>query len=175
MSAALSAAELADLLAHARAALPNAYAPYSDFQVAAAVRDDAGRTHVGVNVENVSYGLAVCAERAAIFTAIAAGARRIEAVAVTSRRLRPISPCGACRQVIREFAAEDAPVASEDADGRLLVTLAGALLPGAFMRDALLPGGLAAGAAGAAGAPSANNANSTTSAVGAIGPADPRP
>jgi cytidine deaminase len=125
--------ELSDLLARARAALPNAYAPYSDFQVAAAVRDETGRTHVGVNVENVSYGLAVCAERAAIFTAVAAGARRIEAVAVTSRRLRPISPCGACRQVIREFAAEDVPVASEDEDGGLVVTSVGALLPGAFM------------------------------------------
>ena len=125
--------ELADLLARARAVLAHAYAPYSDFQVAAAVRDETGRTHVGVNVENVSYGLATCAERAAIFTAIAAGAKRITAVAVTSRRLRPISPCGACRQVIREFAAEEVAVASEDDDGQLVVTTVGALLPGAFV------------------------------------------
>ncbi|HEX4510308.1 MAG TPA: cytidine deaminase [Burkholderiaceae bacterium] len=125
--------EFSDLLARARAALANAYAPYSDFQVAAAVRDETGRTHVGVNVENVSYGLSVCAERAAIFSAIAAGARRIEAVAVVSRRLRPIAPCGACRQVIREFAAEDAPIVSEAEDGGSVVTTAGALLPGAFL------------------------------------------
>lgn len=129
-----SHAELAELLARARAVLANAYAPYSDFQVAAAVRDETGRTHVGVNVENVSYGLAVCAERAAVFAAIAAGAKRIAAVAVTSRRLKPISPCGACRQVLREFAAEDVAVASEDEDGQLTVTTVGTLLPGAFVR-----------------------------------------
>jgi cytidine deaminase len=127
-----TSAELAALVARARDALPHAHAPYSDFQVAAAVLDDAGRVHVGVNVENASYGLTMCAERVAIGTAIAAGARRILAVGVTSRRLRPIAPCGACRQVIHEFADADAPVASDAEDGTLVVATAGELLPGAF-------------------------------------------
>jgi cytidine deaminase len=128
----VSEADLAALLARARSALAHAYAPYSDFQVGAAVIDDAGRVHVGVNVENASYGLTTCAERVAIGAAVAAGARRIRAVAVTARRLHPITPCGACRQVIREFADEDAPVASDAEDGSLVVTTAGELLPGSF-------------------------------------------
>jgi cytidine deaminase len=127
--------ELAALVARARAALPHAYAPYSDFQVAAAVLDDAGRVHVGVNVENASYGLTNCAERVAIGAAIAAGARRILAVGVTARRMHPISPCGACRQVIREFADDDAPVASDAEDGSLVVATAGQLLPGSFVLE----------------------------------------
>ena len=125
--------DLHRLVERARDALPNAHAPYSDFQVAAAVLDDAGHVHVGVNVENASYGLTMCAERVAIGTAIAAGAKRILAVGVTSRRLHPISPCGACRQVIREFADADAPVASDTPDGSLVVITAGELLPGAFL------------------------------------------
>ena len=112
--------------------LPHAHAPYSDFRVAAAVLDEQGRVHLGVNVENASYGLTNCAERVAIGVAVAAGARRILAVGVTAAKLHPITPCGACRQVIREFAAADAPVASDAADGSLVVTTAGALLPGAF-------------------------------------------
>ena len=127
--------ELAALVARARAALPHAYAPYSDFQVAAAVLDDAGRVHVGVNVENASYGLTNCAERVAIGAAIAAGAKRILAVGVTARRMHPISPCGACRQVIREFADDDAPVASDAEDGSLVVATAGQLLPGSFVLE----------------------------------------
>jgi len=123
---------LADLVARARAVLPHAHAPYSDFRVAAAVLDEQGRVHLGVNVENASYGLTNCAERVAIGVAVAAGARRILAVGVTAAKLHPITPCGACRQVIREFAAADAPVASDAADGSLVVTTAGALLPGAF-------------------------------------------
>jgi len=132
MTTAPTPAELAGLVARARDALPHAHAPYSDFQVAAAVLDDAGRVHVGVNVENASYGLTMCAERVAIGAAIAAGAKRILAVGVTSRRMHPIAPCGACRQVIREFASDDAPVASDADDGTLVVATAGELLPGAF-------------------------------------------
>lgn len=124
---------LAELLKRARLALANAHAPYSNFEVGAAVRDEWGRIHVGVNVENVSYGLTICAERAAIFAAVASGARRVTAVAVTARRLHPISPCGACRQVILEFADAATPVASDDEHGNLVVTSAGALLPGAFL------------------------------------------
>lgn len=98
------------LLEAARKSLERAYAPYSRFKVAAAVLDDQGRVHTGVNVENLSYGLSICAERAAIFAAVAAGARRITAVAVTSSAAELLSPCGACRQVIAEFAPPEAPV-----------------------------------------------------------------
>ena len=81
-----------------------AHAPYSKFRVGAAVADEAGRIHVGCNVENASYGLTVCAERNAVAAAVAAGARRIVAVAVASGSRPPASPCGACRQVLAEFA-----------------------------------------------------------------------
>ena len=93
------------LIALAREQLERSYAPYSGFHVAAAVVDDRGRVFTGVNVENVSYGLSMCAERAAIFAAVAAGARRITALAVAASGADLLSPCGACRQVVAEFAA----------------------------------------------------------------------
>ncbi|MGD0814263.1 MAG: cytidine deaminase [Verrucomicrobiota bacterium] len=93
------------LLKHARAAMKCAYAPYSNFQVGAAVLLRDGRIFTGCNVENASYGLTICAERNAIFAAVAASAGKpaIVAVAVVNRRGVPCSPCGACRQVIAEF------------------------------------------------------------------------
>ncbi len=93
------------LLRLARTALKNAYAPYSDFQVGAAILLKDGRTFTGCNVENASYGLTICAERNAIFAAVAASKKKpvIIAVAVVNRRGVPCSPCGACRQVIAEF------------------------------------------------------------------------
>jgi cytidine deaminase len=85
--------------------MKNAYAPYSKFQVGAAVLLHDGRIFTGCNVENASYGLTICAERNAIFAAVAASAKKpaIVAVAVVNRRGIPCSPCGACRQVIAEF------------------------------------------------------------------------
>ncbi len=132
-SAAIPEDRLADLVARARSVLDRAHAPYSDFRVAAAVLDEQGRVHLGINVENASYGLTMCAERVAIGAAIAAGAKRIRAVGVTAQKLHPITPCGACRQVIREFADADAPVASDAADGKLVIATAGELLPAAFL------------------------------------------
>jgi len=89
----------------ARAAMKHAYAPYSDFQVGAAILLGDGRVFTGCNVENASYGLTICAERNAVFAAVAASARKPEilAVAVVNRRGVPCSPCGACRQVLAEF------------------------------------------------------------------------
>jgi cytidine deaminase len=93
------------LLQRARIAMKSAYAPYSKFQVGAAVLLGDGRIFTGCNVENASYGLTICAERNAIFAAVAASAKKpaIAAVAVVNRRGVPCSPCGACRQVIAEF------------------------------------------------------------------------
>ena len=91
------------LLAAARAVRARAHAPYSRFRVGAAVLDERGRIHAGCNVENASYGLTVCAERNAIAAAVAAGARRILAVAVVSSDA--VTPCGACRQVIAQLAS----------------------------------------------------------------------
>lgn len=80
-----------------------AHAPYSQFQVGAALLASDGRVFTGCNVENLSYGLTMCAERVAIGAAIAAGANQFEAVAVVADTGVPISPCGACRQVLAEF------------------------------------------------------------------------
>lgn len=99
----------AELEARARAVQPRAYAPYSKFRVGAAVRVS-GAIHEGVNVENASYPLTVCAERNAIAAAVCAGDRALEAVAVCSDASPPSSPCGGCRQVLLEFAADPAAV-----------------------------------------------------------------
>jgi cytidine deaminase len=123
----------ADLLARARAAAAAAHAPYSNFRVGAAVRAG-GVVYTGCNVENASFGLTICAERVAVFAAIAAGARRIDALAVACIDADPtaaagsLMPCGACRQVMAEFAGPDLPV-HVDRAGRF--TLA-ELLPQAF-------------------------------------------
>jgi cytidine deaminase len=94
-----------DLEARARAAQQRAYAPYSKFHVGAAIQMD-GRVFDGVNVENASYPLSVCAERNAVAAAIVAGARGLEAVVVCTDASPPSSPCGGCRQVLLEFAKD---------------------------------------------------------------------
>jgi cytidine deaminase len=125
--------DLDDLLAAARDAARSAYCPYSNFHVGAAVRAG-GRVYTGANVENASYGLTVCAERTAAFAAVLDGATRIEAIAVAcvdapeGSGPEGLMPCGACRQVLAEFAGPETPVAV-DRVGRM--TLAD-LLPLAF-------------------------------------------
>jgi cytidine deaminase len=101
----LTAAERDLLLEKAKSALTNAYAPYSKFQVGAALLTEAGNVYTGCNVENASYGLTNCAERTAIFSAVTAegSGMHIRAIAVWSNPEGPCSPCGACRQVIFEF------------------------------------------------------------------------
>jgi cytidine deaminase len=94
-----------ELLAAAREARRHAYAPYSGYAVGAAVYGEDGRIFAGANVENASYGLTVCAERVAILRAVSEGVRRIQAMVVVTRDGG--TPCGACRQVLAEFADED--------------------------------------------------------------------
>jgi cytidine deaminase len=120
------------LLVAARAVRRRAHAPYSNFTVGAAVLDERGRVHVGCNVENASYGLTVCAERHAVAAAVAAGARRIRAVAVTSGSRPPATPCGACRQVLAELGSPDTAVIIAGPTGAGDTTTLGALLPRAF-------------------------------------------
>ena len=87
----------------AKAARKNAYVPYSHFAVGAAVRAKDGRVFTGCNIENASYGLTVCAERNAIFAAVKEGVRDFETLLVTADTEGPVSPCGACRQVMAEY------------------------------------------------------------------------
>ena len=118
------------LLAIARECLPRSYSPYSAFPVAAAVVDDDGRIFTGVNVENASYGLTMCAERVAIFNAIAAGAKKLRALALTSDSSRAVMPCGACRQVLAEFG--EMAVESWGTGGAVARWSVAELLPGQF-------------------------------------------
>ena len=105
-----------ELLQAAQAARLRAYAPYSRFPVGAAVRTASGTIYQGCNIENVSYGLTNCAERTAIFAAVAAGEQRLQAIAVVANTPEPTAPCGACRQVMVEFGIETIIMANTRGD-----------------------------------------------------------
>ena len=119
------------LVAAARDVRANAYAPASRFLVGAALLTDDGRTFVGCNVENASYGLTICAERAAVCAAVAAGARRVVAVAIVTGRAEPVRPCGGCRQVLAEFGPDMQVVLAGSGEAVVTTTLA-KLLPEPF-------------------------------------------
>ena len=119
------------LVRSARTARARAYAPYSRFRVGAAVRAH-GRVFLGANVENASYGLTLCAERAAVAAAVLAGARRLEALAVASSTSPPTPPCGMCLQALSEFAGPDLKVFLAGGGGRVLTATLGELLPRGF-------------------------------------------
>ena len=117
----------------AASARRRAYAPYSRFLVGAAVQAG-GRVFAGCNVENASYGLTVCAERAAVAGAVAGGARRLEAVAVASGTAPPTPPCGMCLQTLAELGGPALPVVLVGKGGAREETTLGELLPRAFGR-----------------------------------------
>ena len=124
-------AKIEELAAAARAVREHAYAPYSQFKVGSALLSGSGAIYTGCNVENASYGLTVCAERNAIFAAVAAGEREIKAIAIVTQSPEPAAPCGACRQVLIEFAA-DIPVILENTDGIRRIQSLNALFPMRF-------------------------------------------
>ena len=128
---------LDELKRRAREASQCAYAPYSGFAVGAAILASTGEMYAGANVENASFGLTICAERNAIFQAVAQGMRRIEVVVVYTPTPAATAPCGACRQVIHEFGSDALIVCcTDDATAERRYTLA-ELLPGAFGPDHL--------------------------------------
>jgi cytidine deaminase len=119
------------LVSTAKQALENAHAPYSGYPVGAALLCSDGTVFTGSNVENASYGLTNCAERTAVFSAVAAGQRTFKAIAIAASGETPPYPCGACRQVLAEFCGPDLPIHVANANGYETTTL-GKLLPYRF-------------------------------------------
>ena len=119
-----------DLLAVARQAMTNAYAPYSGYSVGAALESEDGRTHAGCNVESASSPAGLCAERSALAAAVGAGQRQFRRIAICCSDERPAAPCGVCRQALIEFG--DIEVVSEGRTGERRTWRLGELLPDAF-------------------------------------------
>lgn len=124
--------EIKTLIDHAIEARKNAHTPYSNFQVGAAVLTKNNKVYQGCNIENASYGLTNCAERTAIFKAVSEGENEIEAIVIVGDTEGPISPCGACRQVMAEFCDENTKVILTNLKGAMVETTINELLPGFF-------------------------------------------
>jgi cytidine deaminase len=122
----------AALFQAAEAIRAKAYAPYSRFTVGAAILAEDGQIYSGCNIENAAYPVGNCAEASAIAAMIAGGARRITRIYVTGPGTAPVTPCGGCRQRIREFADLDITVISHGVDGQPLVATLEQLLPHSF-------------------------------------------
>ncbi|GHV68506.1 cytidine deaminase [Spirochaetia bacterium] len=128
--------DLEDLFRQALAAADRAYAPYSHFRVGAALLGDDGEVYTGCNVENRSFGLAICAERTAVVKAVSLGQRSFRALAIaTPDSQAPVGPCGACRQVLSEFMPSDAPVCFGGGQAIQVRTTMGELLPHDSLHD----------------------------------------
>ncbi|KRM72699.1 cytidine deaminase [Lacticaseibacillus brantae] len=126
----------ATLIQAAVSAQSKAYVPYSHFPVGAVVTVG-DEQFIGANIENASFGLSMCAERNAIFAAVLAGHQQIDTITVVGDTTGPISPCGACRQVMTEFMAPSASVTLANRQGAVEVTTVAAILPGAFTKGDL--------------------------------------
>jgi cytidine deaminase len=124
--------EEASLREAALRALDNAYAPYSSFKVGAALRTRGGDIVIGCNMENSAYGLAICAETLAVASAVSQGLTEFEEIAIATEDSEPTPPCGACRQVLNEF-APNIKVSSYTRDGKEAVWTLDELLPHAFV------------------------------------------
>jgi cytidine deaminase len=125
-----------NLIACAKEAREHAYAPYSRFQVGAALLGRSGRVYTGCNVENASYPAGTCAERCAVGKAVSEGEREFEAIAVIGDSEGPCTPCGICRQVLYEFSPA-MRVIMVNLEGDTLISSASELLPGAFTKTDL--------------------------------------
>ncbi|KAK2796067.1 hypothetical protein FQN52_000040 [Onygenales sp. PD_12] len=128
----LTPTELTTLSAKAIAAKEVAHCPYSKFRVGACLLTETGEFIVGANVENVSYPVGVCAERCAFGTAVVAGHKSFKAIAVATDITPGASPCGMCRQFMREFTTPSFPVYMYDGEGKFVVKTMGELLPDSF-------------------------------------------
>lgn len=111
-----------------------AYAPYSNFRVGAALLGKSGRIYLGCNIENASYSPTCCAERLAIFKAVSEGERDFTALAIVSDSNQPTPPCGVCRQVLSEFCQADMPIICSDKNGKLITASLGELMPMIFTK-----------------------------------------
>ena len=123
------------LLNIAEEASKNSYSPYSKFKVGCAILCDNGEIYLGANIENVSYGLTICAERVAVFNAVSNGVKKIKAVAIYTDK-KDITPCGACRQVIFEF-SKNADIIYNSKNNKIKVTNIKSLLPNSFCSKSL--------------------------------------
>ena len=122
------------MLEKAKNAIKNAYVPYSGFRLSASILTDEGKIFTGVNIENASYGLTICAERTALFKAVSEGYRNFEALLLYSEGDKIITPCGACRQVISEFTNDMEIIMINKNDKEYSKNIA-KLLPGAFNQE----------------------------------------
>lgn len=124
------------MIARATDAMARAYAPYSNYRVGACAMADDGTLYTGCNVENASYGLTLCAERVAVTKMISDGKKRLAVIAIVGEK-SPAWPCGACRQVINEFAGKEIPVIVAQAGGDYEEMTLGEIFPRAFGPEAL--------------------------------------
>ncbi len=128
----IGAEERERMLDLAYEAMERAYTPYSHFQVGACLRSTSGNYYLGCNIENASYTPTNCAERTAIFKAVSEGEREFDGIVIVCSGKTPASPCGVCRQVLREFCKDDMPVVFADAKRNYIESTLGELLPHSF-------------------------------------------
>ncbi len=134
----IDAKERETMLDLAYEAMERAYTPYSHFQVGACLKGASGKYYLGCNIENASYTPTNCAERTAVFKAVSEGERKFDAIVIVCSGKTPASPCGVCRQVLREFCADDMPVVFADAKRNCIESALGELLPHSFGPEDLL-------------------------------------
>ncbi|MBC2855953.1 MAG: cytidine deaminase [Cetobacterium sp.] len=129
----LTEKEILELLDESIKARENAYVKYSGFKVGAVVVDENGKHYAGANVENASYGLSNCAERSAIFSAVSQGMKKIKIIVIVADTTGPVSPCGACRQVISEFADNETVIILGNLKKDYLIKTMEEILPYGFV------------------------------------------